>query len=83
MESMQAEDLGSVENGVDSIKILKKTLRKVAKKHGIGLGKMYKSLRIVLTGVDAGAGILETIDLLGKNTITRRLTAWIHFRQSS
>lgn len=41
--------------------------------HGIQEGKLNQPLRVAVTGVGVGAGIYETIAILGKNTVCRRL----------
>lgn len=48
-------------------------IRETEKECGIQEGKLNQPLRIALTGIATGAGIYETIELLGKDKTIRRL----------
>ena len=53
--------------------IIKKTLEDFAGKKEIGFGKLLGLLRISLVGKLAGADLFETMKLLGKKTVLKRL----------
>ena len=48
-------------------------LREVAKRRAVGLGKVAQPLRVALTGISVSASLFETVALLGKETVLRRL----------
>jgi glutamyl/glutaminyl-tRNA synthetase len=48
-------------------------LREVAKRRAVGLGKVAQPLRVAITGVSVSASLFETMVLLGKETVLRRL----------
>jgi glutamyl-tRNA synthetase len=48
-------------------------LREVAKQRAVGLGKVAQPLRVAVTGVSVSASLFETLVLLGKETVLRRL----------
>jgi glutamyl/glutaminyl-tRNA synthetase len=48
-------------------------LREVAKQRAVGLGKVAQPLRVAITGVSVSASLFETMVLLSKETVLRRL----------
>ncbi|RLN66735.1 hypothetical protein BBJ29_000049 [Phytophthora kernoviae] len=54
--------------------IITKSIKTVAKKRKLGLKKVLMPIRYYLTGMDVGAGLGDTIELLGRETVLRRLT---------
>ncbi|KAG7390354.1 Glutamyl-tRNA synthetase [Phytophthora pseudosyringae] len=50
-----------------------KSIKAVAKSRKLGLKKVLMPIRYYLTGMDVGAGLGDTIELLGRETILRRL----------
>jgi glutamyl-tRNA synthetase len=48
-------------------------LRQEAEKQGISAGKFIHPLRLALTGVAVGASLFHVIEILGKDTVVRRL----------
>lgn len=45
--------------------------------HEIGFGKLMNPIRLMLTGKGAGAGMFETMELLGRDTCMRRIDAFL------
>jgi glutamyl-tRNA synthetase len=52
---------------------LETCLREVAKQRAVGLGKVAQPLRVAVTGVSVSASLFETLMLLGRETVLRRL----------
>ncbi|MDD4871337.1 MAG: glutamate--tRNA ligase [Kiritimatiellae bacterium] len=52
---------------------IEKVIRGVEKENGIGEGKLNQPIRVAVTGVSIGAGIYETMVLLGKNRTLAKL----------
>ncbi|KAG3110513.1 Glutamate--tRNA ligase [Phytophthora idaei] len=50
-----------------------KSIKAVAKSRKLGLKKVLMPIRYYLTGMDVGAGLGDTIELLGRETVLRRL----------
>ncbi|CAH0516752.1 unnamed protein product [Peronospora belbahrii] len=53
--------------------LITKSIKAVAKSRNIGLKKVLMPVRYYLTGMDVGAGLGDTIELLGLKTVLRRL----------
>lgn len=53
---------------------LEAALRGVADKLGLGFGKVAQPVRVAVTGTRVSAGLFETIELLGRDTVLARLT---------
>ncbi|TDH70850.1 hypothetical protein CCR75_001226 [Bremia lactucae] len=53
--------------------IITKSIKAIAKKRNLGLKKMLMPIRYYLTGMDVGASLGDTITLLGRETVLRRL----------
>ncbi|KAJ8524917.1 hypothetical protein ON010_g16198 [Phytophthora cinnamomi] len=51
-----------------------KSIKAVAKSRKLGLKKVLMPIRYYLTGMDVGAGLGDTIELLGRDTVLRRLS---------
>ncbi|MEW6354718.1 MAG: glutamate--tRNA ligase [Planctomycetota bacterium] len=56
-----------------SIEALEGSLRGVAERLGVGFKKVAQPLRVAVTGGTASAGLFETMALLGKETVLRRV----------
>jgi len=52
---------------------LEKTFNQVVAEMGIKLGKIAQPVRVALTGVTVSPGLFEIIDVLGKDTVLKRL----------
>ncbi len=52
---------------------LEKHINEFCEKRELDLGKVAQPLRIALTGAAASPGIFETLNLIGKNAVVRRL----------
>lgn len=52
---------------------LEAAIRKVENDHGIKEGKLNQPTRIAVAGIPAGAGLYETLALLGKETCLKRI----------
>uniref|UniRef100_A0AAV1V2A4 Aminoacyl-tRNA synthetase class I anticodon-binding domain-containing protein n=1 Tax=Peronospora matthiolae TaxID=2874970 RepID=A0AAV1V2A4_9STRA len=50
-----------------------KSIKAVANSRKLGLKKVLMPIRYYLTGMDVGAGLGDTIELLGRETMLRRL----------
>ena len=48
-------------------------LREMAEAEGVGFGQVVHPARLAVTGVTVGAGLFETMDLLGREACVRRL----------
>ena len=48
-------------------------LRALAESEGVGAGQLIHPVRLAVTGVTAGAGLFETLEVLGRDTVVRRL----------
>ena len=56
---------------------IEQAIRKAEAAHGIGEGKLNQPLRIAVTGVTTGAGIYETLAIMGRNRGLARLNTAI------
>ncbi|MEA2012717.1 MAG: glutamate--tRNA ligase family protein [Verrucomicrobiota bacterium] len=56
-----------------SEEILEKTINKIENKYDTQQGGLNYPLRIILTGIKKGAGIYETMNVLGKDKVLQRL----------
>ncbi len=54
---------------------LKKSLEEVINKNEVGFGKLMMPLRIAVTGQGFGPDLFESMELLGKDTVLRRIDA--------
>jgi glutamyl-tRNA synthetase len=52
---------------------IEQTLRSVADRSQVGAGKLIHPVRLAVTGVSVGPGLFELLQLLGKETVVRRL----------
>jgi len=52
---------------------IEKVIHGVEAEHGIGEGKLNQPLRVAVTGISVGAGMYETLEVLGKNRALSRL----------
>lgn len=52
---------------------IERAIRVVEGKAGVTEGKLNQSIRIAVTGISYGAGIYETVELLGKDKVLARL----------
>lgn len=52
---------------------LEQVLVAIAEKHQVGNGKIIHPVRLAVTGVGFGAGLYETLEILGKEVVVRRL----------
>lgn len=48
-------------------------LRNLAEERGVGAGRIIHSVRLAVSGVTFGPGLFEMLELLGKETVVRRL----------
>ncbi len=64
------EALATTEFDVES---LEKTILEVTDKHGIAPGKLNQPVRVAVTGKTVGAGVYETLELLGQARTLKRL----------
>jgi glutamyl-tRNA synthetase len=70
-----AERLASAEwNAV----VLQETTKAFAKESGIKIGVFMNLLRLMITGRSVGAGMFETLELLGKNECVKRIDTALH-----
>ncbi len=58
---------------------LERLFRRLAEELDIKLGKIAQPVRVALTGVTASPGLFEIIDILGKETVIRRLEKALEF----
>ena len=58
-----------------SVDALQKIIRESEKMNGIAEGKLNQPLRIAVTGQTTGAGIYETMEMLGRERTLKRLSA--------
>jgi glutamyl/glutaminyl-tRNA synthetase len=56
---------------------LRKLLKVVSKDLNVGMKDIFMTMRAVLTGNEVGAGIPETIHVLGKSTVLRRFSRFL------
>ncbi len=52
---------------------MQQAMRKVEAAHGVGEGKLNQHVRVAVTGTTIGAGMIETLDVLGRDASLRRL----------
>ena len=58
-------------------KALVKEMKKIGKKSGLKFPKMMEDLRVLLTGKREGPPVLEVVQVLGKDSVTRRLGRYL------
>ncbi len=58
---------------------LEQLFRDEAETQGVGMGKLIQPIRVALTGGTVGIGLFETVVLVGKDEVLRRLTACLEF----
>jgi glutamyl-tRNA synthetase len=68
-----SELASQIESGEFTESGIEAALRRSENKSGISEGKLNQPVRIAVTGTPAGAGIYETMALLGRDTCLRRL----------
>jgi len=61
---------------------LEKLYREHAEAAGVGAGKLIHPTRLAVSGVSFGPGLFEMLELLGKNTVVRRMRAAIQWLDS-
>jgi glutamyl-tRNA synthetase len=64
------DKIAGAEWNLDSIE---KAIREAEKEHGIKEGKLNQAVRVAVTGRSTGAGIYETVELLGRDRVLNRL----------
>jgi len=74
-----SEQLKSL-NDFDSA-TLETTLKQWIESEGIGIGKIIHGLRVAVTGRPVGLGIFETMAMIGKETVLRRIASAIEYAQ--
>jgi glutamyl-tRNA synthetase len=74
-----SEQLKSL-NNFDSA-TLETTLKQWIESEGIGIGKIIHALRVAVTGRPVGLGIFETLAMVGKETVLRRIASAIEYAQ--
>ncbi len=52
---------------------IEKILRQVAEKAGLSAGKLIHPVRLAATGTSVGPGLFEILELLGKETVVKRM----------
>jgi len=57
------------------------TLKQWIESEGIGIGKIVHALRIAVTGRPGGLGIFETVAMVGKEAVIRRIARAIEYAQ--
>ena len=55
---------------------------RVMQRTGLGLGKIAQPVRVALTGSTKSPGIFDVVEILGKDTVARRLARAIDFTRS-
>ena len=58
-------------------KALVKEMKKIGKKSGLKFPRMMEDLRVLLTGKREGPPVLEVVQVLGKDSVTRRLGLYL------
>lgn len=53
--------------------VLKDKLGALVESHGLGFGKLMSPLRLAVTGTNAGPDLFETLALIGKDEVLRRI----------
>jgi glutamyl/glutaminyl-tRNA synthetase len=56
---------------------LEATLRELATEKGISAGKLIHPLRLALTGRTVGAPLFDVVELLGRETVARRIESFL------
>jgi len=51
----------------------KETLNAVLEKNNVKIGKVLQALRVVITGLGAGPDLMKIIEIIGKDTVVRRI----------
>ncbi len=73
------EALECLKNGLTAIDFslegIEKALREVETEVGMQANKINQPVRVAITGISIGAGVYETIELLGKETVGERLSS--------
>ncbi len=57
--------------------MLESVIRGYAEEIGTGAGKLIHPLRLCITGKRVGAGMFETMEVLGKTTSTERIRDYV------
>ena len=65
------------------IALLDEIIEKVCQERGLGMGKVAQPLRVALTGSTSSPGIGETMFLIGRNEVLKRLAAAMKFIDSN
>jgi len=60
--------------------ILEQQVRDIAEKHGLAAGKIIHPLRLAMSGRTATPGLFEVMEMLGKDTVLRRLEIFLKSR---
>lgn len=55
---------------------LQQIMKKISEEFGIGIGELYKPLRFLLTGTVVGAGVPQTMQVLGREESMKRLSKY-------
>jgi glutamyl-tRNA synthetase len=55
-------------------KSIEEALRRISDRQDVGAGKIIHPVRLAVTGVTVGPGLFELLQILGKETVVRRLT---------
>ncbi len=67
------DDIAGFDKGQFKADKLKSTLQKVIDDKGVGFGKLMMPLRIATTGMGFGPDLFPALELLGKETVLRRI----------
>lgn len=62
-------------SGPEDLEAIDAVIRKAEEKASIGHGKLNQSVRIAVTGTTVGAGICETLALLGLSEVSQRIAS--------
>ena len=58
-----------------SLQTLEDTVRELAERQGLSAGKLIHPIRLAVSGVGQGPGLFELLEVLGRETVLRRLAA--------
>ena len=75
-----SEELSRVENF--SHDDIHGSFERVMQRTGLGLGKIAQPVRVALTGSTKSPGIFDVVEILGRDTVARRLARAIDFTRS-
>ena len=75
-----SEELSRVENF--SHDDIHGSFERVMQRTGLGLGKIAQPVRVALTGSTKSPGIFDVVEILGRDTVARRLAKAIDFTRS-